>query len=144
MKKVFTLFSLLVLLLFVVVSCGGSEKKQVKPDDPTDPEVVDTDTDTEPTDTASESNCGNRIVDEGESCDGNPVECSEINPAYTGYASCKADCAGWDISTCQMGENPEPTDPTESTDPTDTTDPTNSGETEPVFVFSEPYFASEE
>lgn len=138
MKKVFTLFSLLVLLLFVVVSCGGSEKKQVKPDDPTDPEVVDTDTDTEPTDTASESNCGNRIVDEGESCDGNPVECSEIMPGYTGYASCKADCTGWDISTCQMGENPEPTDPTDSTDPTDTTDPTNSGETEPVFVFG-PY-----
>ena len=125
MKKALSIFSILLLAFLFCASCGGSEKKPVTPDDP-DTEVVDpdtdTDTNTEPTDTAA-GDCGNRIVDEGETCDGGAQECSSINPGYTGgYAYCKADCTGWDESTCQ-GNQTDPTNPTDPTDPT--TDPTN-------------------
>lgn len=127
MKKTLSLFSIL-LLVFLFVSCGGSEKKPATPDEP-DTEAVDTDTDTdtEPADTGS-SDCGNRIVDEGEVCDGGAMECSEINPGYTGYAYCKADCSGWDTTGCQGGQ--DPTDTGTDTDP-DTPD-TDTGDTAPV------------
>lgn len=46
------------------------------------------------------SNCGNSIVDDGEICDGGATDCKEINPNYTGFASCKADCSGWDTTGC--------------------------------------------
>ena len=138
MKKALSLFSILLLVSLFCASCGGSEKKPATPDQP-DTEAVDTDTDTD-TDTGSESNCGNRVVDAGEECDGGAMDCSAINPGYTGYAYCKADCTGWDISTCQGGENPDPTNPTDPTnpDPTNPTDPTNPdpttpGETDSVF-----------
>ena len=127
MKKALSLFSIL-LLIFLFLSCGGSEKKPVTPDEP-DTEAVDTDTDTdtEPADTGS-SDCGNRIVNEGEVCDSNATECSTINPGLTGYAYCKADCSGFDESTCTG--NQDPTDTGTDTDP-DTPD-TDTGDTAPV------------
>ena len=127
MKKALSLFSIL-LLIFLFLSCGGSEKKPVTPDEP-DTEAVDTDTDTdtEPADTGS-SDCGNRIVDEGEVCDSNATECSTINPGLTGYAYCKADCSGFDESTCTGSQ--DPTDTGTDTDP-DTPD-TDTGDTAPV------------
>ena len=115
MKKVFCIFS--ILLFISLTSCGESERRPVKYEDPSDTEVADsdsdsdseTDIDTDPTDTGS-SDCGNRILDEGEVCDSNATECSMIYSGYTGgYALCNADCTGWDVSDCQ--ENPtEPTD----------------------------------
>ena len=139
MKKALSLFSILLLVTLFCASCGGSEKKPVTPDDP-DTEAVDTDTDTtpDPTDTGS-TDCGNRVLDEGEVCDGNATECSAINPNLTGYAYCKPDCSGWDESTCQGNQtdptNPDPTnpDPTDPTNP-DPTDPTNPGSADGVFV----------
>ena len=47
------------------------------------------------------NNCGNRMTDEGEVCDGDAKECSAIDPTFTGgYASCKADCTGYDTTAC--------------------------------------------
>lgn len=117
MKKMFWTVPLMILALMFMASCGGSDKKPETPDQP-DTEAVDTDTDTD-TDSGSESNCGNRIVDEGEVCDGNAQECSAINPNYTGYAYCKADCTGYDESTCS-GNDSGDTNPGGDTD-TDTT-----------------------
>lgn len=130
MKKALSLFSILLLVSLFCASCGGNEVKP-KPSDPTDTEAVDTDTDTDPADTAAESNCGNRIVDEGEECDGGAIECSEINPSYTGYASCKDDCAGWDISTCTGNDTPDSDSNDTAPDTTPDTD-TDSSDTAPV------------
>ena len=47
-------------------------------------------------------NCGNKITDDGEVCDGNAAECKSIDSGYTGgFATCKTDCSGWDVSDCQ-------------------------------------------
>jgi len=141
MKKTLSLLLILPLISLFFASCGGSEKKPVKQDDPTDPEVVDTDTDTDPADTGSESNCGNNIVDEGETCDGGAMECSEINPNYTGYAVCKDDCTGWDISSCILNDTPD----SDSNNTMPDTDP-DTGDTAPsdlnsVFNFG-PYMVN--
>ena len=153
MKKTIFIFSILLLFSVFIASCGGSEKKPVKSDnDSSDTETADTDSDTdtdtgtntEPTDTVS--NCGNHELDEGEACDGNAMECNMIDPSYTGgYAICKTDCSGWDMSGCQ-GTPTDPTDPTNPTEPTEPTDPydaetcnqNNEGEIEDVFVIG-PY-----
>ena len=113
MKKTLSLFSIL-LFVSLFLSCGGSEKKPVTPDEP-DTEAMDTDTDTDPSDSGSESSCGNRVVDEGEVCDGNAKDCSEINPNSTGFAYCKADCSGYDEGTCQGGQDQTDTDTGDTT-----------------------------
>ena len=124
MKRVFSIFSILLLVFIFLAGCGSSTLKLAKTDDNTDTEVEETDTatdndndteiDPEPADTAS--NCGDRNLDEGEVCDGNAMECSEIDPSYTGgYAICNDDCSGWDISGCHSSV---PEDPT-NTEPTD-------------------------
>ena len=153
MKKVISLFSILP-LVFLFASCGGSERKPVKHEDPSDTEVVNdtdpTDEPTNPTDTAS--NCGNHELEEGEVCDGNAMECNIIDPGYTGgYATCNADCMGWDVSDCQ-GNQTDPTDTEDPTEPTESTEPdvsydakvcetNNEGEIEDVFVLG-PYFVN--
>lgn len=140
MKKVFTLFSLLGFLLLVFVSCGENETKP-KPSEPSDTEAVDTDT--EPEDTGSASECGNRIVEEGEICDGGAQECAVLNPSYTGgYATCMADCSGWDESGCTGNDTPDSDSNDTAPDTTPDSD-TDSGDTAPVdansvFVFG-PY-----
>ncbi|MBP5591992.1 DUF1566 domain-containing protein [bacterium] len=65
-------------------------------------------------------NCGNKMVDDGEVCDGGAQECKSIDPNYTGgFASCKADCTGWDTSACQgNGSSSDPNDPGNNNDPT--------------------------
>ena len=141
MKNFLSIFSLLLLVSFFCINCGGSEKKPTKVQDKTDTEAVDTDTDTDPADTGSESNCGNNIVDEGETCDGGAMECSEINPNYTGYATCRPDCMGWDISACILNDTPD----SDSNDTTPDTDP-DTGDTAPsdlnsVFNFG-PYMVN--
>ena len=130
MKKRLLTFSLLILALAFIVSCGDSKKtndnSDTTADEPTDTTDATDPTDpTEPTDTVL-VNCGNHELDEGEVCDGNATECSTIDSGYTGgYAICNADCKGWNVSDCQgTPVNPEPTDPTNPTDPTDPTNPT--------------------
>ena len=113
MKKVLSIFSFMLLVSIFSVSCGGSEKKPVRPAEPSDTEAVDTDTvpDTDQTDPDSTSNCGNKEIEEGEICDGTAMECSEINPEYSGgIALCKADCTGWDESTCKTADPDDPGD----------------------------------
>ena len=47
------------------------------------------------------TNCGNRITEEGEVCDGDAKECSEVDSSFTGgYATCKSDCTGYDTTAC--------------------------------------------
>ena len=123
MKKALSLFSILLLATLFSASCGGSEEKPATPDEP-DTEAVDTDTDTDtnpdPSDTGSKSECGNKIAEEGEICDGGAKECREIDPGLTGYATCKADCSGWNTTGCQA--NQDQADTGTDTDPSDTGD----------------------
>ena len=127
MKKTFLTISILVLALAFIVSCGSGEKT-VTPDDQPDTEAVDTDTNTDPSDSGSESSCGNRVVDAGEVCDGNAKDCSEINPNSTGFAYCKSDCSGYDESTCKGKDTG---DTTPGGDTGDTTPGGDTGDTTP-------------
>ena len=102
MKKVLLALSLMLALLFFA-GCGGSSKNDNSTGDTESSDTEpsgDTGTNTDPADSGSESECGNRNVDEGEVCDGNAKDCVEINPNYTGFAYCKTDCTGWDETTC--------------------------------------------
>ena len=106
--------SLLMLALVFVVSCGGSEESDSTDTDiSADTEPADT-TDTTPadiSDTGSKSECGNKIAEEGEICDGGAKECREIDPSLTGYTTCKADCSGWDTTACSSADNQDPGTP---------------------------------
>lgn len=45
--------------------------------------------------------CGNGVTDTGEICDGVAKACTDISSNYIGgNASCKADCSGYDTSSC--------------------------------------------
>lgn len=46
--------------------------------------------------------CGDLIINNNEVCDGGTKECAEIDSFvfYSGNASCKDDCSGWDVSLC--------------------------------------------
>ena len=131
MKKFFLILSAVALVL-LLASCGGSGNGDNTGDDAdsgssgadTDSGSTGDNTDsgsTSDTDTGVVSEtCGNRETDAGEVCDGNAAECVSIDPGYTGgYAVCKPNCLGWDVSACQG----TPTNPVEPTDPTDSTDP---------------------
>ena len=131
MKKFFLILSAVAFVL-LLASCGGSSKIE-NTGDGSDSGSSGADTDsgstgdngdsgsTSDTDTGVVSEtCGNRETDAGEVCDGNAAECVSIDPGYTGgYAVCKPNCLGWDVSACQG----TPTNPVEPTDPTDSTDP---------------------
>lgn len=116
MKKALSLFSILPLVFLFCISCGDDPDEDfADTGNLSDTEAADTDTDTdhdpadsgdiEPTDndpsgTVSTPECGNKITEVGEVCDGGAKECSEIDMTLTGYATCKADCSGWDEGTC--------------------------------------------
>ena len=131
-------------------------KEPGNPTDTGDTEPTDTGDTAEPTDTGDtaepdgdsgdttepdgdtgepEYECGNRLLEPGEVCDGGATECSSIDPGYIGgYAVCKPDCSGWNVSNCS-GE-PEPTDtdaPEPDEDSGDTTEPDgDTGDTDPL------------
>ncbi|MCE9576331.1 MAG: PPC domain-containing protein [Deltaproteobacteria bacterium] len=45
--------------------------------------------------------CGNGVVETGETCDGGATTCTGLSSTYSGgSAACRADCGGWDTSTC--------------------------------------------
>ena len=53
-------------------------------------------------DAVSTSVCGNRILEEGETCDSTEIECGILDPDIyqSGRAKCSDDCSGYDISSC--------------------------------------------
>ncbi len=125
---------LLVLALLFLVSCGDSKDETPSETDTTDNEPTEeTDKDsTEPAETNAD--CGNGMIDEGESCDGNAQDCSAIDPNYTGgIAVCKNDCT-WDTTNCQGAQQPDPAD-TDSNDTAPDNDP-DTGDTTPGPVSS--------
>ncbi len=47
--------------------------------------------------------CGNNKKENGEKCDGMPVDCSQINHDFKpAIANCKSDCSGFDMSACSL------------------------------------------
>jgi len=55
--------------------------------------------------------CGNNITEPGEACDGddqNGYTCSSVAAGFSGgILSCKADCSGYDVSSCDRGSTIE-------------------------------------
>lgn len=48
--------------------------------------------------------CGNGAVDGAELCDGPPVACNSLSPVWSaGTAACRADCSGYDVTSCTLG-----------------------------------------
>jgi hypothetical protein len=54
----------------------------------------------------AEDPCGNSVLDEGEFCDGNFINCTEIDPEkyIGGKAKCLDDCSGWETGWCDLAE----------------------------------------
>ncbi len=50
--------------------------------------------------------CGNDIVEEGEVCDGNEKDCTEIDSVkYSGgKAACNDECDGWIVESCELAD----------------------------------------
>ena len=130
MKK---LLSILFLIpFFFLASCVSEDG-----DDPTD---TDTENNNSSSDNGSNdtgdntgddnqptTGCGNKIVEESEICDGNAKECTSIDPAYTGgYATCKSDCSGWDMTGCKTNSSNGDADSGSETGPADSGDSENS------------------
>ena len=134
MKKLLILFLMLSALL--IASCGGSGNGDSTGDngdtgssggDYGDSGSSGDGGDSGSSDTGVISeNCGNRVTDAGEVCDGGAQECKLVDPGYTGgYAVCKADCTGWVTSACQ-GTATNPGNGDDNTD-TGNTDPDDNG-----------------
>ncbi len=100
MKKGFILILMFVFTVFFSFSCGSDDTT----DDGSDKGgQEDQDDDGDDGDGPV---CGNRIVEEGEVCDGGALACGEIDEKYTsGIALCLEDCSGWDESDCKGGES---------------------------------------
>ena len=129
MKKMFLTVPVLILALIFMVSCGDSSETTTAADTDTSDTEPSGDTGADSSDTSAATNCGNRTVDEGEICDGNVIECTTIDPGYTGgFATCNSDCTGWDISVCKGSDDQDNTD----SDPGDTTPPDTDPDTEPA------------
>ena len=48
------------------------------------------------------SYCGNGVIEPGELCDGNSVQCTTLDPDYTGgTAACNSTCDGYNESYCE-------------------------------------------
>ena len=130
MKKRFLIFSLMFLAL-IIVSCGGSSKDNSNTggdDNGTGDNSSDGSGDNSGDNSGSgggggnsDAVCGNRMQEDGEVCDGGAKDCTEIDSGYTGgYAICKADCTGWDKSSCTgTPTDPDDGDTDSSTDPDD-------------------------
>jgi|GEM_PF-735678 len=113
----------LIFFIFFITSCDGSSIRKPKPDstsvsdsddetlndadnivvsdkDKTDENTV-TDKDSEIPDDVN-AVCGNNIVENSEPCDGNIIDCVDINSKLyeSGRAKCLDDCSGFDTITC--------------------------------------------
>jgi len=125
MKSFFKLFSFFLAVLFVLSSCDSSTIKTKKNDDNNSDsdedienindsdDIGDTGNTGDSGDTGNSGNsgntgdtvsetCGDNIVDTGEICDGNVINCVDIDSQlYSGGKSkCLDTCLGWDTATC--------------------------------------------
>lgn len=115
--KDFGLKIFLVLVVLIFVSCGADTKRPKDDADNNgndDVELSDDDsgnTENDNTTINDDDNsgavCGNNVIEFGEPCDGNVVDCVEIDSSkYTGgKARCKKDCTGFDDITCDMADD---------------------------------------
>jgi hypothetical protein len=66
---------------------------------------------TSPQTTYADPICGNNITEPGEACDGidlNGYTCSSVAAGFSGGSlSCKVDCSGYDVSSCDQGNTIE-------------------------------------
>ncbi|HNW83229.1 MAG TPA: hypothetical protein PKG52_10100 [bacterium] len=114
MARIFSFLFVLAVFVFSV-SCGDSTVRTHKSDNDLgvsddDSELSDSTTDENSDETADEQadsdnipeTCGNSAVDVGEICDGNVINCTEIDPLKyeSGKAKCLATCLGWNTATC--------------------------------------------
>jgi hypothetical protein len=120
MRSFFRVFSVFTIVFLIFSSCGDGSVKTKKTVD--DNDVSDEDADEKTDDSGNTGNtgnsgdsgntgntgdtipetCGDKIVDEGEVCDGNLINCVDIDPKRyeSGKAKCLATCLGWDTTTC--------------------------------------------
>jgi hypothetical protein len=53
----------------------------------------------------SDGTCGNGQLDAEEVCDSDRAHCGDVGAAWDqGGAECRADCSGWDVSTCERSD----------------------------------------
>ncbi len=126
MRYLPTISWVLLLAPLLLLSCEDGKTKRVDGDAVPD-DVVVTDDPVTPDDATDEQQttdnetdsglltddditgplCGNGIVEEGEFCDSNAVNCHDLDPAYIGgVAECMSDCT-WDASLCVEETNDE-------------------------------------
>ncbi len=92
----------LALMLCAAVGCGSSYDSELG-------EPNDTTTTTTATDSTSETantNCGNTIIEQGESCDGENLagnDCTTLG-FTSGKLACNPSCNDWDTSGCVEGQ----------------------------------------
>lgn len=109
------LFRFLVIFLalsFVFAACGADEEEDVNGGNGNNSGGnEDNSGDNNGDGEQNDATCGNKITETGEICDGGAQECKSIDSGYTGgFASCKADCSGWDTTACQGTPNGTPGD----------------------------------
>ena len=78
-----------------------TDDTQGNDDNQTDNETTDDDT--------SKTECGNGVVETGEVCDKNTIDCTELDDSFTGgTATCQEGCRGWNVDTCEGGSTVTP------------------------------------
>jgi hypothetical protein len=123
--RLFRFFVIFSLLSFMLAACGVSDDEETDTGSSSGSNPEDSTGDNPEDSTGEENqqnvNCGDKIVDAGEVCDGGAQECKAIDSGYTGgFASCRPDCTGWDTSACQgsaSNNNENPNDPGNNTTP---------------------------
>lgn len=118
MKCFLKMLSFFMIVLIVFVSCdGGSIKPNINDDtgvsDDDSENITDSDDIGDTGDTGDSGNtgdtgntvsetCGDKIVDNGEICDGSVINCVDVDAKlYSGgKANCLETCLGWDTITC--------------------------------------------
>ena len=123
--RLFRFLLIFLALSFLFAACGASDEDETDTEggnsqDNSTADNSGSDDGNSSGDGQQNPNCGNRVTDEGEVCDGGAQDCTSINPNYTGgIATCKSDCTGWDTAACQgNGSSSDPNDPGNNNDPT--------------------------
>ena len=113
--RLFRFLLIFLALSFVFVSCGADEDEEdVNGGNNNENNTSDNTGDENSSADADQNvNCGNSVTDDGEICDGGALECTSIDPGYTGgIATCKPDCSGWNTADCKGNGNSSSEDPT--------------------------------
>lgn len=121
--RLFRFFLIFSVIFIMVTACGADEDEEMDTEGGnTQDDTGDNTGDNSGDENQQNINCGNNVIDAGETCDGNAQECTTIDPGYTGgIATCKPDCSGWNTADCKGNSSSEdPTNPGNE-------DPTNPG-----------------